>query len=76
MESGLEFVVADFPLANRFTLHILAAVAEYEVWLIAERTRVGSRRGEGARRKVGTAKAGGLAAVISNKATPQARRRV
>jgi DNA invertase Pin-like site-specific DNA recombinase len=40
MESGLEFVVADFPLANRFTLHILAAVAEYEVWLIAERTRV------------------------------------
>ena len=39
MESGLDFVVADFPLANRFTIHILAAVAEYEVWLMAERTR-------------------------------------
>jgi DNA invertase Pin-like site-specific DNA recombinase len=39
MESRLDFVVADFPLANRFTLHILAAVAEYEVWLMAERTR-------------------------------------
>jgi DNA invertase Pin-like site-specific DNA recombinase len=39
MESGLDFVVADFPLANRFTIHILAAVAEYEVWLISERTR-------------------------------------
>ena len=39
MESGLDFVVADFPLANRFTIHILAAVAEYEVWLITQRTR-------------------------------------
>jgi DNA invertase Pin-like site-specific DNA recombinase len=39
MESGLDFVVADFPLANRFTIHILAAVAEYEAWLISERTR-------------------------------------
>jgi DNA invertase Pin-like site-specific DNA recombinase len=39
MESGLDFIVADFPLANRFTIHILAAVAEYEVWLISERTR-------------------------------------
>lgn len=39
MESGLEFVMVDFPLANRFTMHILAAVAEYEVWLISERTR-------------------------------------
>src|SRR5580704_15109370 len=28
MESGVEFVVVDMPQANRFTLHIMAAVAE------------------------------------------------
>jgi DNA invertase Pin-like site-specific DNA recombinase len=30
MESKLEFVAVDFPHANRFTINILAAVAEYE----------------------------------------------
>jgi hypothetical protein len=30
MESGLDFVAADFPYANKFTVHVLAAVAEYE----------------------------------------------
>ena len=39
MESDVEFIVADFPEANRFTLHILAAVAEYELKLISERIR-------------------------------------
>jgi DNA invertase Pin-like site-specific DNA recombinase len=28
MESGVEFVVADFPQANRLTIHILAAIAD------------------------------------------------
>ena len=31
LESGVEFVAADFPQANRLTIHILAAIAEYEV---------------------------------------------
>lgn len=39
LETGVDFVAADFPLANRFTIHILAAVAEYEAKLISERTR-------------------------------------
>jgi DNA invertase Pin-like site-specific DNA recombinase len=39
MESGLEFVAADFPHANRFTIHILAAVAEYESRLNSERMK-------------------------------------
>ena len=39
MESGVDFVTADVPMANRFTLHILAAVAEYEARLISERTK-------------------------------------
>ena len=40
MESGLEFVAVDFPHANRFTIHILAAVAEYESNLNSERMKV------------------------------------
>jgi DNA invertase Pin-like site-specific DNA recombinase len=39
MESGTEFVVADFPQASRLTIHILAAIAEYETKLISERIK-------------------------------------
>jgi Resolvase, N terminal domain len=39
MESGVEFVAADLPQANRLTIHILAAIAEYEARLISERVK-------------------------------------
>jgi DNA invertase Pin-like site-specific DNA recombinase len=39
MESGAAFVAADMPEANRFTLHIFAAVAEYEAKLMSERRK-------------------------------------
>ncbi len=39
MESGVEFVCADNPHANRLTIHILAAVAEDEARAISQRTR-------------------------------------
>src|SRR3954471_11389197 len=39
MESGGEFTAVDFPLANRLTVHILAAVAEHEAKAVSERTR-------------------------------------
>jgi DNA invertase Pin-like site-specific DNA recombinase len=39
MDSGAEFVAADFPYANRLTIHVLAAVAEYEAKLISERIK-------------------------------------
>jgi DNA invertase Pin-like site-specific DNA recombinase len=39
MESDVEFVAADFPEANRLTVHILAAIAEYEAKLISERVK-------------------------------------
>ena len=39
MESGLDFVAIDFPEANRFTIHILAAVAEYEAGIQSERMK-------------------------------------
>jgi DNA invertase Pin-like site-specific DNA recombinase len=50
MESDVEFTVADFPEANRLTIHILAAVAEHEARLISERTRVPWRRPNSAAR--------------------------
>jgi DNA invertase Pin-like site-specific DNA recombinase len=39
MASGVEFVAADMPEANRLTVHILAAVAEHERAMIAQRTK-------------------------------------
>jgi DNA invertase Pin-like site-specific DNA recombinase len=38
MEAGIEFVACDNPHASRLTIHILAAVAEYEAKAISERT--------------------------------------
>jgi DNA invertase Pin-like site-specific DNA recombinase len=39
MESGVEFVAVDIPQANRFVVHILAAVAEQEAEAISKRTK-------------------------------------
>src|SRR5260370_12721803 len=39
MDSEVEFVAVDFPTASRLTLHILAAIAEYESKLASERTK-------------------------------------
>ena len=39
MEAGVEFIVVDFPQANRLTIHILAAVAEHEALMISARTK-------------------------------------
>ncbi|HEX4651080.1 MAG TPA: recombinase family protein, partial [Granulicella sp.] len=39
MESGVDFIAADFPQANRLTVHILAAVAEHEAAMISARTK-------------------------------------
>lgn len=39
MEGDVDFVAVDNPQVNRFTLHILAAVAEEERRLISERTK-------------------------------------
>lgn len=39
MESGLEFVACDMPHANRFTVHLMAALAEMEAEMISTRTK-------------------------------------
>ncbi len=39
MDSGIEFVALDNPHANKLTIHILAAVAQHEREMIAQRTK-------------------------------------
>lgn len=39
LESRVEFIAADMPYANKLTVHIIAAVAEYEREAISQRTR-------------------------------------
>ena len=39
MESGVDFVAADMPSANRLTIHVLAAVSEAEALAISQRTK-------------------------------------
>lgn len=39
MESGVDFLACDNPHANSFTIHILAAVAQYEREMISKRTK-------------------------------------
>lgn len=41
MESGADFKAVDMPDANRFVLHIMAAVAEFEREQISARTKAG-----------------------------------
>lgn len=39
MDSGADFVACDMPMANRLSIHILAAVAEHEREMISQRTK-------------------------------------
>ena len=54
LESDVDFVAADMPLANRFTIHIQAAVAEYEARLISERTKAAFAAAKARGRKFGS----------------------
>ena len=39
LDSGVDIIAADMPAANKFILHVLAAVAEQEALMISERTK-------------------------------------
>lgn len=58
MDSGLEFVCCDNPHATRFTLHILAAVAEHEAKMISDRTKAALRAAKARGVKLGSAREG------------------
>ena len=71
MESRVEFRACDMPDASRFTIHILAAVAEHERDMIAERTRAALQAAKARGVKIGNpniAEAGkkGRAAAIAS----------
>lgn len=53
MESGIDFVALDLPSANRFTLHIMAAVAEEEARVISERTKAALAAAKARGKKLG-----------------------
>ena len=53
METDVEFVAADMPLANRFTLHILAAVAESRIQAHIGTGERGARDRQGKGQKTG-----------------------
>ena len=58
MESGIPFVCCDCKEANRFTLHILAAVAEEEARKIGERTKKALAAAKARGIRLGSSRAG------------------
>lgn len=54
MKSGVKFIIADFPSANEFTIHIFAALSQYERKLISERTKAALARSTKAKGIKGT----------------------
>jgi DNA invertase Pin-like site-specific DNA recombinase len=84
MESGVEFIAVDFPQANRLTVHILAAVAEYEAAMISLRTKsalaaakargitLGGLRGSSVRMKI-IGNRGNVASFLARRKTAEKR---
>jgi DNA invertase Pin-like site-specific DNA recombinase len=58
MESKIEFVACDNPHASKFTIHILAAVAEHEAEQISERTKTALAAAKKRGVKLGSARPG------------------
>jgi DNA invertase Pin-like site-specific DNA recombinase len=58
LESGIDFVACDNPHANKFTIHILAAVAEHEAEAISLRTKAALEAAKRRGKKLGSARPG------------------
>jgi DNA invertase Pin-like site-specific DNA recombinase len=53
MESKVRFVAADMPDANELTIHIMAALAQYERKMISERTKAALARAKANGKRLG-----------------------
>jgi DNA invertase Pin-like site-specific DNA recombinase len=58
MNSGCEFAAADMPAANRFMLHVMAAVAENEAAAISSRTKAALQAAKARGTLLGSARPG------------------
>jgi DNA invertase Pin-like site-specific DNA recombinase len=58
MNSGCEFAAADMPAANKFMLHVMAAVAEHEAKAISDRTKAALAAAKARGAKLGSARPG------------------
>ena len=58
MESGVDFVAVDNPNANRLTIHILCAVAQWEREAISTRTKEALARAKAQGKQLGSARPG------------------
>src|ERR1700686_2472053 len=56
MDSGVEFVAADNPHANKLTIHILAAVAQHEREIISARTSAALKAAKARGKRLGNPK--------------------
>ena len=82
LASDVEFMAADMPSANRFMLHIMMALAEYESTLISERTKAALGAAKARGQLLGSARPGHwdgkeekrLAVLAKNRAAQAAKR--
>jgi DNA invertase Pin-like site-specific DNA recombinase len=58
MNGGCDFAAADMPSANRFMLHVMAAVAEHEAKAISDRTKAALAAAKARGVKLGSARPG------------------
>jgi DNA invertase Pin-like site-specific DNA recombinase len=75
MNSGVEFVASDMPAANKLTIHVMAAMAEYEREAISARTKAALAQAKIRGVKLGGDRGGlGQIASLGGRACAQARR--
>jgi DNA invertase Pin-like site-specific DNA recombinase len=73
MDAGVEFVAVDNPHANKLTIHILAAVAQHEREMIAERTKAALQAAKARGKRLGRNGAEQLAPAYRDQAVERAR---